>query len=176
MGELVEKIVQFATWEDIQNEWVIAHEEYAGNKLNKGQKAPQGLASAMGVSVDPAYGDYDPYAMDHSQDYQFASVGNDLLNVGSGIENAYLSYGGPESPTDETEIKKRSEPKRNKSARPKSGRPGSARSKSRTKENTEALSGLSEKKEETTTADAVPKAKGLVGRRPPSARVRTNAK
>ena len=66
--------------QDIQSEWVIAHIEHAGNKINqKGE--PQGLAEAMGVNVDQEYEYYDPYAMDGgaaAEAGQFASVGQDM--------------------------------------------------------------------------------------------------
>merc|ERR1711988_1494466 len=58
------KIEEMASWEDIQNEWMIAHVEYSGNKLNQKDGEPKGLAEAMGVNVDADYEYYDPYAMD----------------------------------------------------------------------------------------------------------------
>lgn len=180
------KIEEMATWEDIQNEWIIAHEEYSGNKINQNTEQPKGLAEAMGVDVGAEYDYYDPYAMDPQQqfDQQFASVGQDMamLVQGQSVTSAFLSYSGngADDDDDESRAVKAKRPKsgsgsRAKSARPKSGRPGSAGKKTRHKDTADVLTGIPGNTEDS-EADAstnVPKARGLVAKRPPSARVRT---
>jgi len=176
------KIEEMASWEDIQSEWVIAHIEHAGNKINqKGE--PQGLAEAMGVNVDQEYEYYDPYAMDGgaaAEAGQFASVGQDMAMFvqGQTVQSAFLSYSGDQGdPEEEAQAKAKSKrPKSGSGSRAKSarsGRPGSAGKKNRNKDIADVSTGIpGESEEKSDSAVNVPKARGLVAKRPPSARVR----
>lgn len=186
------KIEEVACWEDIQNEWVISHIDYAGNRMNDQQAKPQGLAEAMGVSVDPQAADgYNPYDMGDNDGYagEFASVGGDMqaLVQGEGVRSAFLSYtGNPEDAEDRDEDPTGGvPPKRDSKSRPKSGagtraksasgrRPGSAKKKNR--DSSEVLQGLDHNPSEDQDKIAmVPQARGLVSKRPPSAKARPKA-
>jgi len=183
--EWFQKIREMSKWEDIQNEWVIDYQEYAGNHVNGDGEQKSGLAEQIGVQVDPQYDYYDPYAMgpEMAEEQQFASVGPEMAAIvqGQGVKQAFLSYnGGPEEDDEDPQQPKQSRPKSGAttgkrssgSARPKSVRPGSARNKKKSKES-DVHSGIPDHQDEPEKSVAnVPKARGLVSKRPPSARVR----
>lgn len=176
--------------------------EYAGNCVNKQGTEPQGLAEAMGVNVEADYDYYDPYAMEDGTG-QFEQVGGDmamLIQEGQKVTSSFLSYSGGQEEEEEEEATAvaAARPKSryvspcslvltahcsldgssgSKKARPKSGRPGSAGKKKRDKKDEDVHLGIpsqSEEKDKSQEKNNVPKARGLVAKRPPSARVRAS--
>lgn len=192
--EHLEKLEQCSHWDELQNEWLIDHVEHAGNHV----AAQAALMQTDGNQLHAGFGGrgvascvtqdfYDPYSMDGGfggevpmqqvDNYQAMAFSN--ADGAGAMSNVFFSYNPDGTPLDEDPQQVRSsksrpesgQGKRNKSARPKSGRPGSARSKSRAQVACET-SGLVESAPIKKREDMIPKARGLVASRPPSARVR----
>jgi len=186
--EHLEKLEMSSKWDELQNEWLIDHVEHAGNHvaaqaalMNDGDNGVAGFGGRGVATYTPD--NYDPYNMEggFNDDIPMQQVNNcQAMAFGDteGGNNIFFSYNPDglvdEDPQQAPSRKSRPESgqgKRGKSARPKSGRPGSARSKSRAQVECES-SGLVEPQKEKSREDVIPKARGLVASRPPSARVR----
>jgi len=191
--EHLEKLEMCSKWDELQNEWLIEYVEHAGNH-EAAKNAVQNQTNAEMLAVGGAYGGqqpdmYDPYNMADGfgeAEVPMAQVDTNQMaftsmNGGMG-GNIFFSYNPDGEPEDDAfeQPKSKSRPesgsgKRNKSARPKSSRPGSARSKSRAQQECEATSLIDPGYQEPDSRqDIIPKARGLVASRPPSARVRIN--
>jgi len=170
-----------------------------------GEPHPQQHCSAVLTRPAAAAGyegEYNPYDMEDNQAYagEFESVGGDMqaLIQGQGVRSAFLSYGqGGEDPDERdedptgglqarVEVPRMSAAIQEKAKRPKSSagsraksasgrRPGSAKKKNR--DSNEVLQGLGTQGDESEVKDkiAVPQARGLVSKRPPSAKARPKA-
>jgi len=194
--EHLEKLECCSKWDELQNEWLIEYVEHAGNHEAAKNALLQNQTNAQMLAVGGPYGGqqpdmYDPYNMADGfgeQEIPMATLDNDNMaftSMQGGMGgNIFFSYNPDGEPEDEAylgeQVKQKSRPesgsgKRNKSARPKSSRPGSARSKSRAQQECETTGLIDpgyEAKEK--RQDIIPKARGLVASRPPSARVRIN--
>jgi len=178
--EGMDKIVENAMWDEFQSEWVINHVQHAGNNVPQaGEQDQNGQPQAgqipNGGSYDPYAVADDPYAMQQqAENEQLAALANE------NITPQFFSY-NPEKEGNLQEATRKAskarpssgQGKRAKSARPGSGRPGSARSKKKETLESTTITGDVQKENVADDSPAVPKARGLVAKRPPSARMRT---
>eukprot|EP00658_Telonema_sp_P-2_P035329 TRINITY_DN2570_c0_g1_i2.p1 TRINITY_DN2570_c0_g1~~TRINITY_DN2570_c0_g1_i2.p1 ORF type:complete len:746 (+),score=232.79 TRINITY_DN2570_c0_g1_i2:511-2748(+) len=184
----LEKLEMASNWDELQSEWMIAHIEHAGNHDEAARAATMShtnTETSGGRGVSSTQDLYDPYSMcdgfeseipmqqvsDNSNSMAFTSM--------NGITNVFFSYNPDDQPDEDEPVQAAASSKSRPESgagkrRPKSGRPGSARSKSRAQVECESK-GLIEAQEDKASKKKdviIPKARGLVASRPPSARVR----
>eukprot|EP00656_Telonema_subtile_P020540 TRINITY_DN2164_c0_g1_i1.p1 TRINITY_DN2164_c0_g1~~TRINITY_DN2164_c0_g1_i1.p1 ORF type:complete len:807 (-),score=268.75 TRINITY_DN2164_c0_g1_i1:182-2602(-) len=185
--EHLEKLEMCSKWDELQTEWLIDHVEHAGNHevaraamMQDGQEQSAGFGGQGVACVTQDF--YDPYNMGNGfggeQEVPMQQVSSDGMAFDglSGVSGVFFSYDPDGEEPDEEEpvreVQSRARPESGAGKRrPKSVRPGSARSKSRAQVECESM-GVVEPEKEKDRQDLIPKARGLVASRPPSARVR----
>lgn len=186
--EHLEKLELSSKWDELQSEWLIDHVEHAGNHeaaraamMQEGQQMQAGFGG-RGVASCVTQDFYDPYNMGSGfggepDDVPMQQVNSDGMAFDgiSGVSGVFFSYDPDGEPDDERirEIQSKARPESGAGKRrPKSGRPGSARSKSRAQVECETKGLVEPEHQKQERQDLIPKARGLVASRPPSARVR----
>lgn len=186
--EHLQKLEMCSKWDELQSEWLIDQLEHAGNHCAaRAAMVQQGVQQAglgRGVSGCVSQEIYDPYQLGEGfgdQDVPMQQVDSNAMPFTSmagvmAVSNVFFSYNPDGEPDDEMvrQVQSKSRPESGSGKRrpgSKSGRPGSARSKSRAQVQCETK-GLLEPETKKDRHDLIPKARGLVASRPPSARVR----